>query len=124
MRHPCQWLNQVPVGCPGEVEHDLDGLVVGGLELLHLPAAKLPQLRPSEMRVIDAVNSELGLWLGKVKFLINGVVFLNISSILGFQVKLATINHISNCISQMLDLINPWQRVPTQRKAWKCSGFS
>ena len=57
--HPCQWLNQVPVGCPGEVEHDLDGLVVGGLELLHLPAAKLPQLRPSEMRVIDAVNSEL-----------------------------------------------------------------
>ena len=90
--HLCQWLNQVLVGCPGEVEHDLDWLVVGGLQLLHLPAAKLPKLRPREMRVVDAVNSELGLWVGKVKFLINGVVFINISSILGFQVKLAMKN--------------------------------
>ena len=99
MGNPCEWFNKVPVGGPGQVVHNLDRSIVGGLHLLHLPATQVPELGPSIVRVINGVDLEQGLGVSKVEFLTQGVIFLNVLSILNSLIKLATINNIGNCVS-------------------------
>ena len=79
------------MSCPEEVVHDLDGPVVGALQPLHLPTAKLLQLGTSEMRIVNLVDFELGLWVSKVQFTAQAIVLINEPSTLCVQVKLTTI---------------------------------
>ena len=65
----CQRFNEEPVGGPWEVTHDLDWSVVGREHLIILLTVNLPELRPSEVTIVDVVNSELCLGVDKVYFL-------------------------------------------------------
>ena len=105
------------MSCIGKIGHYLDGSVVGGLELLKFMTSELPKLRTSIVAVVDVVDPYFGLCLGmdKVKFLTDGVVLVDILGCLDLDVKLISINGVGDGVAEMLQLIHPWELVPTQQ---------
>ena len=103
------------MSCIGKIGHYLDGSVVGGLELLKFTTSELPKLRTSIVAVVDVVDPYFGLGMGKVKFLTDGVVLVDILGCLDLDVKLISINGVGDGVAEMLQLIHPGELVPTQQ---------
>ena len=68
------------------------------------------------MTVVDVIDLCLGLRVGKVKFLTDGVVLVNILGSLDLDVQLIPINGIGDGVAEVLQLVHPWEHVPTQQQ--------
>ena len=107
----------------GKVIHDLDGAVLSGVQLVHLLGAKLPKRRTSEMPIVNVVDGDLSVRVGKIKLLTKSFVLVNILSCFYPHVQLAPINGVGNGIAQVFQLLYPWQSVSTEYKSWQLFGF-
>ena len=103
---------------PGQIIHDLDRSVASCHELVKLSGTKLPELGPSKVIIIDAVNNNFGLRMGKVEFLTNRIVLVYQLGSLDLYIHLVTIQLAGDCISQMFKTSHPWQGIPTKCQIW------
>ena len=59
------------------------------------------------MSIVDVVDGDFCLWVGKVELLAYGVTFFNVLGSLDLHVKLISIHGVGNSISKELDFLDP-----------------
>ena len=98
----------------GEISHHLDRAIEGALKTICPRAEEVPNLRAQKMAVIDVINLDFCHWVGKVKFLVQTTISINIPANLLFHVKLTPIYLVGDSGSKMLQTIHPGKRVASQ----------
>ena len=92
-----QRFNHVPVGFPGYVQHKPHGHIPRVLQHDRFSTEKIPKTRSSEMRVVDGINLDFGIWVTEMKFLVDFVILLDKSGSLDKNIFLQSVNFVLNC---------------------------
>ena len=69
------------------------------------------------MAVVDLVDLQFGLWVGKVELLHQRVILVNISGGLHLDIKLVSVIAVGNGIPKMLNIVHPGQQSATEQQA-------
>jgi hypothetical protein len=97
-----------------KISHNLDRAIKSSLKTCCPRAKEVPNLRARKMRVVDVVNLDFCHWVGKVKFLVQTTISINIPANLLFHVKLTPIYLVGDSGSKMLQTVHPGKGVATQ----------